>query len=274
MRICMIRKSKKQVRRTYTPPPPLYRRNSDLSRVRALFTGLFKFHSPQQSRTSGRPILPILALTAVLCLPHCSSDDNGGGGSGGGDPEPVTTPIYLWRTNCTTQGDMMGGTCMNTTTGRMGADTICKDSFDDVVDETHRTRISEERGGAEQHKALLADSNPPLPQKFDIPNKDGAREIHLLNGTDQSKISDTYSEFFDPVENIDGGITGGTVIVHWTGLNFTAGDNYYELGNHCGNWRDRSMNGHVGQRIEEYSQRLDSSDTNCSGPYNLLCLSY
>ena len=70
---------------------------------------LFKFHPPQinaslqtkisvltrlhlclsafiervpQGGTSGRPILSILALTAILCLPHCSSDDNGGGGGG------------------------------------------------------------------------------------------------------------------------------------------------------------------------------------------------
>ena len=42
---------------------------------------------------SGRPILPILALTVMLCLPHCSSDDNGGGGSGGGGG-PSIRAIY------------------------------------------------------------------------------------------------------------------------------------------------------------------------------------
>ena len=32
------------------------------------------------SAQKARSLFPILALTAVLCLPHCSSDDNGGGG--------------------------------------------------------------------------------------------------------------------------------------------------------------------------------------------------
>ena len=40
-------------------------------------------------KRNGRPILPILALTAVLCLPQCSSDDNGGVG---GTPDDGTPP--------------------------------------------------------------------------------------------------------------------------------------------------------------------------------------
>ena len=89
----MMRKSKteKQVRRTYTPPPPPIYGRFSLPKISPLFAPLFKFHPPQQSRTSGRPILSILALTAILCLTHCSSDDNGG--VGGTPDDGPNTPI-------------------------------------------------------------------------------------------------------------------------------------------------------------------------------------
>ena len=45
----------------------------------AFSKGIICVERVPQDGTSGRPIFPILALTAILCLAHCSSDDNGGG---------------------------------------------------------------------------------------------------------------------------------------------------------------------------------------------------
>ena len=130
-----MRKSKKQVRRTYSPP--LYYGRFSLPKISAFLApsgkayrlcprgraaSLFKFHPPQINREqrgfvdkniptssaficvyrarrsrSGRPILPILALVAMLCLSQC--DNGGGGGNGGGGPESpiLSANIALWN---------------------------------------------------------------------------------------------------------------------------------------------------------------------------------
>ena len=83
-------KVKTGVQRSAIPasPPPLL-----LSAICALFRPTpFKFCAPQQEwPSSGRSrhlILLTLALTAILCLPYCSSDDNGGGGPPSKPPDP------------------------------------------------------------------------------------------------------------------------------------------------------------------------------------------
>ena len=253
---------------------------------------LFKFHSPQQewprNRTSGRLLFPILALTAILCLPHCTSDDNGGGGSGGNggptdtdtDPSPLSA-IYLWLTNCTSQGNMRGSACNGRppatapANGLGRADAICQASYEMDVSEADRMRIAGEAEVGEtgvQHRALLAteDSMGGLPQSFDIHGKDSL-PIQRPDGT--TAIAASYSDFFTLDTPTPSAVGVGVVITTvwvWTGL-----DNSLGLGNHCGKWMSTSGNASVARGDNVDNTRLHALDFGpCGDFYRLLCITH
>ena len=222
---------------------------------------------------SGRPILPILALTAILCLPHCSSDDNGGGGGNGGGETPsegpVTTSIYLWITSCNVPGDM--NDCGNTTPGRAGADSICEARYATDVDPIDSERIDSERGGAPSHKALLADRTLHPKDDTGIPNK----ETRAIQKPDLTLITDSWADFFDSSMTVgtiaDGTIDDATLQLYWTGLNAS-----FTLGVHCQDWMSAisGVRGNTGVQPSSNTERLGFSDASCLSSYKLLCITH
>ena len=84
-------------------------------------------------------------------------------------------------------GGLGSDPCASGTGGRTGADAICSAEYNDDVDEDDRTRISEERGGAELHRALLADKYL-IATGFRYSNK-AKREIHALTGKPRLPIA-------------------------------------------------------------------------------------
>ena len=224
--------------------------------------------------------LSILLLITSLSFAHCSSDDNGGGGNGASDPapapapDPVTTPIYVWTTGCTVQGNMMGGTCGNMTEGREGADDLCAARYEtDAGSAADRMRISEERG-TPAHKALLADSNL-LPQNFVIENKEN-REVQRPDGT---SIADVYTNFpsssMDWNAAVDLASDGKAVWVGWKGTQ-TDSSNFMDTSS-CDDWTssDSSVEGgRGGSDVSINGVGILGGELGCDGTYSLYCITY
>ena len=284
-------------------------------KARSFLGRLFKFHSPHlclsvaacptrkrrawarlfpkgiiervpQGGTSGRPILPILALTAILCLTHCSSDDNGGGGGGGGDdpvdPVPLSA-IYIWRSECLVAGDMSPPSsgdsgvppCPSVSAnGRVGGKQICEAQFSSII-----TLRDEPAKVILRHEAFLAvtgiDGSSQANRQAYIPGGDVTKEVKLPNGT---RLAPNWENFLTPTFTLDAEIPHGVGSgkLHFTGLK---GDSSVDTSRNCVVWTsDGSQEARAGKSgmSSITSERFEDSGGRdlCSDFSELLCISY
>ena len=231
-------------------------------------------------------------LTALLALPHCSSDDNGGGGGS----DAVLNAIYLWVTGCLVRGaDMSGDSSFSPrcpdpagapANGPERADAICANQYESDVDETPRDRIAQE--GEPRHTALLARSNDLPKEVFPVRGKDTLE----IKRPDETLIADSWDQFFDPSVDLSttGGVSvTGTNVQYWTGW-FVEADQFTPRGSggdslYCGNPGDGSggywtafTDARVGKGDVTGPGRLDEDPSGCgNGSTNasyILCIAH
>ena len=155
----------------------------------------------------------------------------------------------------------------NTTSGRAGADGLCRARYSVDVANVARSRINMERGGAELHRAVLADMSL-VPQSFAIPNETDREFRRTL---DLALISD-YATFFMDGTDVTATITGAALSIYWTGF----GDDFiFDTMNNCGNWSDdTSGNGRVGFGTNAGRSRLRAGNYSCNTYKQILCITY
>ena len=192
----------------------------------------------------GRVCLLALFCTALLGLPQCSSDDNGGNGSGTGDP-PSSEAIYFWITDCSTMGNMIGGTCNGSQSGVAGADALCEARASDAG-------LPSPSGFAYSHYAMLhrgETGGPAHPRNLNIPNKE--REIRSVDNTivanhyDMSGGNNDYWDASYTLQNViparmDSMDSTRTIFYAWSGL-ISSG-----VGDNCSDWKEDSGSSSIG----------------------------
>ena len=191
---------------------------------------------------SGRPILPILALTAILCLTHCSSDDNGGSTASEtpeSDPVPLSA-IYIWRSECLVKGNMSSPSsdssgvppCPSVSAdGRAGGKQICEAQFSSII-----TLRDEPAKVILRHEAFLAvtgiDGSSQANRQAYIPGGDVTKEVKLPNGT---RLAPNWENFLTPTFTLDAEIPHGVGSgkLHFTGLD----DSFIvDTSGNCADW--------------------------------------
>ena len=180
-------------------------------------------------------LFPILALTAILCLAHCSSDDNGGGSGSGGPTPDNTAPIFMWYTADLHNGNFGGVS---------GADTFCGEQAADAsLPNTDRRSYT--------HRAILGSASRDPETAFNIPNVDmPTRKLQRPNGM---QIAGLYTDYFsigDLLRAVDDGTS-----LHWSGITLTgvaSSETIYT----CDDWSSSTQTAIIGSNVTEWRECL------------------
>ena len=159
--------------------------------------------------------------------------------------------------------------CMNTLSGRAGANSICENRYTMDIDRDDRMRIDGEIDSP-SHNALLADSAFHPKTDLDISNKE-KRSIQRPSGT---VITDSWNKFFDPSATVVKIANSG--FRYWTGLTISA--TISTLAN-CEDWAsdaDMNIGALANQAISGGSGRFRVNDASCGISYQngLLCITH